>query len=374
MKLEPTLYVLDDPAHPGKPMALIGAHVDDLLCACTEQGFAVLRQLERPFVIKTWDWDHFTYCGRQVQQLRDMEVQITMRDYCVKLETMKLSDQRKAQPESLLDRHELKLFRGLLGSLSWLAAQGRPDLSFQVSRLQAYGTDGAVQHVIDANALVRAAKRTEVILRYPPIDLSSACFVSVTDASFASMRQGRSQSGGLILLADAAMGRGDTGSFGLISWKSTRQKRACRPTVGAELSSLSDGVDAADFVRGLWSEIAGATDVRLALSSAPDCHWVVDCKDLFDSLNKDASGSTSTEKRLTLELIILKEFLSRGHDRVHWIATDQMLADSLTKAMPSDYVLARLAEAKWCFRSARQLPRSPRRFGQSKRSLDSRLR
>ena len=75
MKLERTLYVLDDPAHPGRPMAIVGTHVDDLLCACTDKGFAVLRQLERPFVIKTWDWDHFTYCGRQVQQMPDMEVQ-----------------------------------------------------------------------------------------------------------------------------------------------------------------------------------------------------------------------------------------------------------------------------------------------------------
>ena len=33
MKLERTLYVLDDPAHPGRPMAIVGTHVDDLLCA-----------------------------------------------------------------------------------------------------------------------------------------------------------------------------------------------------------------------------------------------------------------------------------------------------------------------------------------------------
>ena len=267
MKLEPTLYVLDDPLNPGVPLAMVGTHVDDLLCCCNDAGFQVLRRLETPFVIKTWDWDSFTYCGRQVHQLKSMEIQITMKDYTVKLETMKLSEKRKALPESPPDRAELKLFRGLLGSLSWLATQGRPDLSFSVSRLQAYGNDGTVQHVLDANSLVRTAKRTEVVLRYPPVDLSKACFVTVTDASFASMREGRSQSGSLILLGDEALSKGETGYFGLVAWKSCRQKRACRSTVGAEMLSLSDGVDTADWVRGLWSEINGSKDPREALSS-----------------------------------------------------------------------------------------------------------
>ena len=158
--------------------------------------------------------------------------------------------------------------------------------------------------------------------------------------------------------------------MGLLAWKSCRQKRACRSTVGAEMLSLSDGVDAADWIRGLWAEIRGSADPRNALLSAPPNHWVVDCKDLYlyDSVRRDASGGTSTEKRLTLELIILKEFLARGFDSVHWIDTHQMLADSLTKTMPSDYLLARLSEARWCFKSAPAVVRKSK--NKAKRSIE----
>jgi hypothetical protein len=53
------------------------------------------------------------------------------------------------------------------------------------------------------------------------------------------------------------------------------------------------------------------------------------------------------EKRLCLEVAILKELLHRGHDFLHWTDTRQMISDCLTKQMPSEYLRERLAAAQW---------------------------
>ena len=275
LKLEPTLYVLDDPQCPDRPHAILGTHVDDLLACCSPTGLEILQRLSKPFVIKEWNFDDFTYCGRRIRQLPSGEVTVDMSEYGRKLDTLSFPAHRMRDPSLKLTEPELKLFRGLLGSLSWLSTQGRPDLSFSVSRLQAYNKDATIAQVQEVNAVVRQAKKREVILRFPPLDLSRISFAAVSDASFASMREGRSQSGSMILLCDQDLSSGNTGHFHLLVWKSSRQKRACRSTVGAEMLACADTIDMGDLVRGLWAELRGEVDLRGSLERAPEMHWVI---------------------------------------------------------------------------------------------------
>ena len=65
-------------------------------------------------------------------------------------------------------------------------------------------------------------------------------------------------------------------------------------------------------------------------------------------LSRDGTPANA-EHRLALELVILRELRLRPHHVLHWIATDQMLADPLTKSFTTPtYLLERLREGRWC--------------------------
>ena len=362
-RLEPTLFCLDKVVSGKRSiLALVGTHVDDLVCACSPEGFKTLVKLADVFQIKEWTRKEFLYCGRKVRQLPDYSIEVSMKDYCRKLTLLQIPKHRRANPDDPCSVDEVRQFRGVMGQLSRLANQGRPDLSFAVSKLQGYNADPTIQHLVDANAVVRVAQQFEdTVLRFPAMSLEGMCFLSVTDASFATMRDGKSQSGVMTLIGDSNINHGGSGQFILIFWKSCRQKRACRSTFGSELLACSEGVDSCDYLRGLWSEVVlGNRDPRDALEQPPPAHWSTDSKDLYDSLVRDSTGGQCTEKRLALELIILKSMLERPFDSVHWVQTRQMLADVLTKGMEGTYMRARLADNLWSYTNDEALGKKPK--------------
>ena len=218
--------------------------------------------------------------------------------------------------------------------------------------------NATVESLIEANRVVKQAKaRSNVLLRYKSFSLEGAGIVCVSDASFGNMPGGRSQSGTLILLADKDLIQGRVGTFALLDWRSGRQKRACRSTFGAETLALSDTADRGDFMRGLLHEILVGGDPRLSEEEGLPLRWVTDAKDVFDTLTRQGGHST-TEHRLALETGILRELLQRHDCSVHWIGTDQMLADCLTKDMAADYLSARLQDCRWSFTDHPQVAKS----------------
>ena len=275
-----------------------------------------------------------------------------MRDYTANILKVAVPKKRRGEPDALLTGMEQSQLRGINGSLGWLASQGRPDLAFAVSLRRGKSTDGTVQDLIDANKVVGMAQQgKDFQLTFPAMDLSDVCLVVCSDASFANMPGGKSQSGGLVLLAEGKVGRGEKGKFSLLDWRSSRQKRACRSTFGAQTLAMSDVTDRGDYIRGLWHEIIFDADPREAEEIGLSMRWVTDCKDLYDCLVKDGALNTR-EHRLALEVVILRELLQRPKDELHWVATDQMLADSLTKSMSSEYLLERLQQSEWCLKDA----------------------
>jgi hypothetical protein len=347
LKCDSTVFVL---RQQGKIELICGTHVDDLLFAGSKHGTEVIQSLQGTFPIKSWEFGNFVYCGRRFQQdPKTFEVSIGMADYASKIASIEIDRSRKDELESPCTEAEHSRFRSCLGALSWLASNGRPDLAFQVSRLQGCASAPLVKHLGEANSVVKAAKRhQEVTLRFPPLNLKEINFLAVSDASFASMTGGKSQTGYFVLAADPRVGQGQRGTIVPLCWRSSRQKRVCRSTFGAETLALSDSVDAADFTRGFYHELITGEEGREALDHGAPLAWATDCKDLFDALTKSGVPDCA-EKRLILEVVILRELLSRPNNTVRWISTTQMLADGLTKAMDTSYIRERLASAEWCY-------------------------
>jgi hypothetical protein len=287
-----------------------------------------------------------------------------MADYVSTIPLLKVPPE--ADPNTSCTPQQAREFRGIMGALGWLSTMGRPDIAFSVSKLQGHVTSPLLTHLLEANQVIREArKHQDVRLLFQPLDLDSICFAAVGDASFGTMNNGKSQSGVVVLIGDRDFDQGRVGKVNFICWRSGRQKRVARSTFGAELLACGDAVDLADFCRGLWAELIGRDPVE-SLSEGPDLHWLTDSKDLFDNLSKDTVPHCA-ERRLALDLVVMRELLHRGSNRLHWIDTGHMLADGLTKGLQNHFLRHCLESGSYAWqyaadcRDEHKSPKSPPR-------------
>ena len=143
----------------------------------------------------------------------------------------------------------------------------------------------------------------------------------------------------------------------LLDWGSKKIHRVVKSTLAAEAAAMSFGFDRSIFARAVYSEIiAGRSttwqlmskEIPLALQLADNAGHLpsndialglaTDCKSLFDLRNRPTS--TPTEKRITLDLLDVREDLHRDENVLaRWIPTTAMLVDALTKHLADLTVL-----------------------------------
>ena len=145
---------------------------------------------------------------------------------------------------------EISALRSVIGSLSWIARQGRPDLSYRVSRLQTMVKGATLGTLTEANKVVDLAiGGLDVCIRYSTgmCDFNDLGVLTVTDASLAGEPGMKSQQGRMHFLCPSSQVR-DPKCEQLtvlpISFASTTIKRVCRATLQAEAYSLKPGVEA----------------------------------------------------------------------------------------------------------------------------------
>ena len=158
--------------------ALVVAHVDDLLFAGGPQGKKSLDAIGKELGFGCLEEGDFTWCGKRICRASDGAIRLSMKEYHENLQEIILPKHRKADPSNKLDAGEARQLRALLGSLQWLVAQIRFDMSYAVSSLQGEHPP-AIATVLKANAVMREFKADpnfELVFR--PIDdlLASSWF------------------------------------------------------------------------------------------------------------------------------------------------------------------------------------------------------
>ena len=126
-------------------------------------------------------------------------------------------------------------------------------------------------------------------------------------------------------------------------WKSHHLPRVVNSTLNAEAQSMSSALGMCEWISLMLSE---ALDGR----RCPKSFWnhvetrkvivITDCKSLFDHLISKSSP-TLDDRRTAIDIIILRDSVSRLQAHVRWIPTDRMLADALTKESPDAFDLLR---------------------------------
>ncbi|CAJ1372219.1 unnamed protein product [Effrenium voratum] len=110
-------------------------HVDDILLAAPKEEIKELQKsLSEIFPISEWESDTFEYIGSDIEQ-NDNSIHVGQSNYVKsRLETVDIP--KGVNPEEVADEVTRLDNQSVVGGLSWLASQTRPDLQTGVSMAQ----------------------------------------------------------------------------------------------------------------------------------------------------------------------------------------------------------------------------------------------
>ena len=253
----------------------------------------------------------------------DFSVSLTQRTFIEALEggTVKRGSKgQKIHPEHLSE------VRSVTGSLQWVAGQTRPDVAAVVS-LASRGGNSTYDDLNNLYEAVEHLKRTcnEGIV-FPKVAINEAtCIAVYSDSSWANADNFTSQHGALVLLTSQNVTQVPSPGI-LIDWKSGRSGRVCRSTLAAEASAADMSVDRATFINVMISEII-QNRRSFEIEKALHMIHITDCKSLYDCICSPSPNTT--EKRTIIDIKSLQQYVNR--DTEHWVPTQYMYADCLTK-------------------------------------------
>jgi len=338
---DPCVYII---RHEGKIWGQVLVHVDDTLIAGSPEFVEWFTwQLTEKWSIKEItradEGDGIKFCGLWIRQSEGILV-LNQTPYAEMIDELWWDkSQSETQP---LTAEQVTAVQSVCGAGNWLSTQSRPDISWLVSdTISSLSVDNNLSVLKKANKLVRLIKSnaaTKICFEKLPCNLEDLCLVIYSDASWANMSNLRSQSGQTFILAAHPKDfSGDEFHGNMIHWRSTRIRRVCSSTFAAETLSAVDAKDTGANLKSLlqhWLDMP----IRMRLKS--------DCNSLVTSMKK--IDPESTEKRLKLDLLSLKEDIESGElEELEWVPTDIMYADTLTKHMDAIDILTAMWQNKW---------------------------
>ncbi|CAE7356892.1 RE1 [Symbiodinium natans] len=344
---------------------LLTTHVDDFLWASTPTGDEIMNRLLERFEIGRKEIKRLRFCGKQFDQ-SGKDIVIDVSDNTRRTTYIDIAKGR--QSSDPITQGEERQLRSVVGSLSWIARQGRPDILYKVSYLQSKVKGATVAILKEANKCLEIALAgKDFCIRYKngPFDFMDLGVLTASDASFAGEPGLRSQQGRIHFLVprkQLTTPGNCVFDVALISFGSTTIKRVCRATLQAETYALQSAQESGDRIRALLAELYG--------QGSPGADWydrsrrtvphmmLTDCRSLSEHLNVEVPSRVQ-DKRLQIELNALRQALFEDDgtrstevfpgagDQVVWTSTATMIADCLTKSMRPDFLIKVLTACQY---------------------------
>jgi len=211
-------------------------------------------------------------------------------------------------------------YRSFTGILNYLACRTRPDLAAAVSILSRFNHKPGLTHwnqVIHCWKYLIGTKHLKLCLKPNPLD-SSHRINFYTDATWADDQETRiSQSGSLAFWKSCP-----------ILWNSKKQRNITMSSTEAEMNALSDGKQESQWLMFLVEEL-WKNQLKPTL-------FHIDNKGLLEKLKN--FGSNSKTKHLDIKIKSLRNKFKNNEIDVKLVSSEDMIADSLTKAAPHSSV------------------------------------
>ena len=159
---------------------------------------------------------------------------------------------------------EMKQLRKLVGAMTWVAEQTRPDVAAEVSMIQSASPQATAGQIARANKIARRLKATEgQELVFENLKGHRGILV-FTDAALRNAIEGedmaRSQCGYVIVKVETNQGKLEKRArFNVMAWGSNKIRRVCRSSFGAEALAACATADAGYVARLGVEEVRGAS-------------------------------------------------------------------------------------------------------------------
>ena len=192
--------------------------------------------------------------------------------------------------------------------MGWFVDHCCPQLSFQLEELRRKQSSPTVQDLLRLNKAIRTAMAVESKIKVRSIPVEHFRFMGVHDAAHANLEGGASQQGHLILAVRASITNCRV-PVSVLSWQSKKIERVVRSSLAAEASSMSTCQEHLDWMRTMWEQMASREFVlenyEQFLKARPSI-LVAHCKSFYDAIHKEEADPASGDKRLAIELAIVK--------------------------------------------------------------------
>ena len=305
----------------GKLLGLISLHVDDFQGAGSELFFrTVMDPLSNKFKISKREIQKFRFTGVDVEGQENGDVQISQESYVEALE--KINIKNDDNDKRSLNREEFKLYRGLVGKLTWLSEMTRPDLSYDTLELAGHNKDATVASMRKINKTVDKAKKTKGVVKYSRIGtFSDLKILAISDGGLNRMEDRTlSVMGKTLFLSNQEETR-----VSPLLWKSKTIQTVCKSAKTAETracdKTMEDGIYLARCVHEIYTGERGEGQIPVQV--------VTDSQSLLDSLE----STRQVEEKLIRPLIKwMKQMLdSKAITNIRWCDTCVCVSDAFTK-------------------------------------------
>ena len=137
--------------------------------------------------------------------------------------------------------------------------------------------------------------------------------------------------------------------YHVLDWKSFKTPRVARSSLGAEAQAGGQASVAVDFTCRYWHHIL-EPDMALAdllnIRSTLKPVMVTDAKALYDAYYRESASSSFIDKRVSLEIRVMKERLQEIDGVLKWMSSNRQIADGLTKEAARVLFATRLRHQK----------------------------
>eukprot|EP00971_Amphidinium_carterae_P062116 1229586-Amphidinium_carterae.1 len=288
-------------------------------------------------------WKHLSegveFNGRYVEQREPGRIIVSMQSYVSKIKEVPV------KIKTTLGEDTVKLFRGLLGALSWASRCGAPQAVAEASMLASKVTQLTWQDVKEGNASLRRLKSNvcELVIHQMSNEKILICYA---DASLGNHEDHRTQIGYVMgWVEKKSIMESGRSPFSIQEWGSHKYRRVVSSTLATEASALFEALASAEWLWH-WNQITYNIGfemkrdqsrkielIPLAKSQMPQRNemlMITDSKSVFDVLDKGVI-STSMDRRAGLELQVILDTLKMYKASCRWVPHHANIADALTK-------------------------------------------
>ena len=205
------------------------------------------------------------------------------------------------------------LYQSIIGSIMYAMLGTRPDIAFAVTRLSKFASNPSQQHLNYARYILKYLQGTkEYALCYD--GASNSGLIAYSDPDWAEDRDDRhSTSGFIFMMANC-----------VVSWASRRQPTVSLSSTEAEYKAASDTCRQLAWLRNFGGELGDNM-------TAPTPLCLDNQGSIFLAVNPAVDRRT---KHIEIRYHFIREFYKSGETDIFYVASEDQLADQLTKNLP----------------------------------------